>query len=83
MDQDKALAWMEYERTRCPRCGTFPDEWLDEEGIPHDVDPYQVYSVRCLGCVTMGDEMEAAKNDSVGLSFYMIPRRYVKDTNVG
>jgi hypothetical protein len=52
-DQDKALAWMLYERSRCPRCGTFPEEWLDEDGRNVEPPPYYLRTRACLGCATL------------------------------
>jgi len=48
------------QRTTCPSCGTRPDEWLDEAGLPLREPPYEAGSHQCHGC----RELEIAREDS-------------------
>lgn len=58
---------MEHEAYRCDRCGTFPDEYLDEEGKRRDPPPYVPEAIRCYGCVALErDNEEARKQDITG-----------------
>jgi hypothetical protein len=52
-DQDKALAYSVFKRTTCDRCGTIPEDWLDEDGRELDDPPYKVASRYCPGCATL------------------------------
>jgi hypothetical protein len=52
-DRDLALAYSQYEGSICPRCGTSPSDWLDEEGKLKEPAPYRVQSTRCHGCATL------------------------------
>jgi hypothetical protein len=53
VDQDKAIAWALHKGQQCKQCGTFPDEWLDEKGMPVDPPPYMAGSEICLGCAEL------------------------------
>lgn len=66
---------MEHEAYRCPHCGTFPDDYLDEEGKQKDIPPNIPYSIRCYGCVVLESENELArKNDTKGgLHIRLVP----------
>lgn len=54
-DQDKALAWIDYQRRernrRCPSCGTRPDELVDPVSKRPWTEPGWVVEVsECPGC---------------------------------
>lgn len=53
-DIDKVLAWQLYSRSKCPRCGSFPDEWVDSEGREVTPPPMYAHTRRCFGCATLG-----------------------------
>lgn len=55
-DQDKAMAWVFHKASRCSQCGTFPEEWLDGDGMPVYPPPYMAGSEICLGCETLDAE---------------------------
>lgn len=71
-DQDKAIAFLEYEAMRCSKCGSFPHEWLDPTTkMPVWPPPYAVGSLRCLGCVEIELEQKVAGDNEKGLYFYL------------
>ena len=47
-DQDDAMAWALHERTRCPSCGTRPEDWDPEQGGRDDA--YRAELHKCWGC---------------------------------
>lgn len=58
---------MEFEAKRCPHCGTFPEDYLDEDGRQKDTPPHVPMAFRCYGCVATAEENEfAKKHDSKG-----------------
>jgi hypothetical protein len=68
-DQEDAIEW-QLERThRCPGCGTYPEEWMDDRGIPKNPPPYVIDDKRCYGCLTIQEHKsrEDVKNDTAGL----------------
>lgn len=73
LDQDKAIAWLGFEKSRCPGCNTFPHEYLDDEGRVLNQPPYIVYSERCYGCVGIEDKNKEIGANKVGYHLRMIP----------
>lgn len=61
LDQDKAIAWLSFEKSKCNGCNTFPSEYLDSEGRMAYPPPYVVSSEICYGCVLIKE-----KNDEIG-----------------
>jgi hypothetical protein len=57
-DQDKALAWIIVEKTRCGSCGTHTDEWIDEDGYHKEPEPFHAVGYRCHGCQALDEERE-------------------------
>lgn len=49
-DLEGALAYERWQAERCPRCGTFPAEWLDDKGKFLEDEPYEVIAHECPGC---------------------------------
>jgi len=74
-DQDKALAWMLHEGEKCPGCGTFPSEWLDDEGYPVDPEPYDPKSLLCVGCKTLAEKQEEIPEDQQRWHHVFLRRR--------
>ena len=62
-DQEATIEYMLHSKARCPGCGTFPDEWLAEDGRPHPIDPYIATTVNCLGCETIAAAREEIPQD--------------------
>lgn len=46
----KVLAYRRWDSDRCPRCGTFPADWLDERGRVKLDPPHGARRVKCYGC---------------------------------
>jgi hypothetical protein len=65
-DQDKALAWVVDNWARCQRCGSYTDEWVNEDGRPVQPPPMFARAVRCQGCVTLESEEELIRKTSGG-----------------
>jgi hypothetical protein len=59
-DQAKALAYQRWTAARCPQCGSFPDEWLDERGRLLIDPPYEAEIVSCNGCRAVAEVQEEA-----------------------
>lgn len=76
-DQDLALAWLIDGRLRCPRCNTYEDEWIDEDGLPQEPVPYTVETHRCYGCVDMEDALEKVPTDQKST----VTVRFVRNTS--
>ena len=73
-DQDKALAWMIEDRTRCQRCGTKPTEWLDKEGYEVEPPPYHATDRRCYGCATLDDHRSRIPSElRSSIDAYLVP----------
>lgn len=73
-DQDKALAWLGFEKSKCPGCNTFPSEYLDAEGRMVYPPPYKVYTEICYGCVFMHDKnKEIGDKNREGIHMRMVP----------
>lgn len=53
------MAWLLGEGEKCGRCGTRPEEWLDENGEHVEPQPYQAVSVLCLGCEALDEKRSA------------------------
>lgn len=45
-DQEKAVAWVMHEASRCRECGIHPQDWPTDT----EADPYEVEATRCFGC---------------------------------
>lgn len=54
LDRDKAVAYEWLLREQCPRCGTLPEDWVDERNRPLDEPVWAAVARHCHGC----DEME-------------------------
>lgn len=72
-DQDKALAWMIDKQDTCRNCGSYPDEWVeqDENGRFFKVQPPPMYARThsCEGCATIEHAekgIRASNNGSLG-----------------
>jgi len=76
-DQDKALAWLLEDMSRCPGCGTHPDDWIGEEKYPLEPPPYSVGSQRCLGCVAAERERKKFPENATGYQTHFKP--YAED----
>lgn len=52
LDRDLALAWLTWERRRCPSCGLHPDD---------DPDDYRTVAHTCPGCVKIANTRKRAE----------------------
>ena len=80
LDQDKALAYAEYERAVCPGCGTRMEEWDPEQGGDRFAYAADVHT--CPGCQTRGDlEHELSERDVQvsGRHVVLIPRTVAEE----
>ena len=65
-----ALNYKLLEGERCSRCGTFPDEWLDENGRPPDPPPWETTLHRCHGCAEIersNEELDKQRKSVAGI----------------
>jgi hypothetical protein len=49
-DQHKLLAFRQWNADRCPGCGTFPNDWINDLGRLVDDPPFEAYAIACNGC---------------------------------
>lgn len=76
-DQDKALQYVLRENSRCKRCGTFPEDWLEYDEdiggmVAREPAPLEVESHKCYGCLELQEaeeEIPAKMNRVIHLSF--------------
>lgn len=62
-DQDKAIAHLLHGRSQCGQCGTNPQDWVDEEGIPVEPVPYVAEAIRCYGCSAIAEVRQDIPSD--------------------
>jgi len=62
-DQDKALAFNGWKNHVCSKCGTAPEDWLDDDGTAMEPPPYKVVAQECLGCATLEERRELVPKD--------------------
>ncbi len=78
-DRDLAMAYIAYTATACQRCGTHPEDWVDEDGKPLEPPPYVAASVKCYGCATLEEARaqagEAAKDQSLTFKLRKVSRK--------
>ncbi|MEV3996752.1 hypothetical protein AB0K62_13880 [Streptomyces halstedii] len=73
-DREKALAYLEYQRTVCPQCNTRYDDW--DHGGEGQEDAYAVTVQRCVGCQVIADRQDQLGRDGVdtnGVKVGLIP----------
>jgi hypothetical protein len=54
-DQEAAMEYELHSGERCPGCGTFPSDWLDEKGQHKEPQPFLAHTVNCLGCEALAE----------------------------
>ena len=67
-DSDKVMAYQILLGEMCPNCGTFEEDWVDDEGYPLDVQIYEPDTVKCEGCQRlheMSDMIPSEKKHAV------------------
>jgi hypothetical protein len=72
-DRDKALAFEWYNREKCPVCGTFEEEWRDEEGWKLTPPRWQAVDRRCLGCEELERKRELIPKGERGVYVGLAP----------
>jgi hypothetical protein len=79
LDREKAVDYELVLREQCPRCGTLPEEWVDEKGRPLD-EPLMTPVLRhCQGCEEV-EKMESKKPKGVkGAYVAIIPFAHLED----
>jgi hypothetical protein len=73
-DRDKVLAYMEFHGRVCQRCGTRPEEWLDEDGKLIEPLPYSPVSTKCHGCVTLEEARAKVDKDQVQVTTHSLKK---------
>jgi hypothetical protein len=77
LDQDKAIAWQNEQRSVCSGCGTRSDEWLDVDGRDVDPPPYEIHTKKCLGCESIEEFKTNREVQENGRGLYIALRPYV------
>ena len=78
-DVATAIAWRMHEAGRCPRCGTFDEDWPDD----YREDPtYETIEHRCAGCRAIAEANEkipsGEKGAMVRLRAYDVDRSVIE-----
>lgn len=73
-DVDKAVLWQVHEQDRCQLCGTFPDDWPQDD---RDFPPFIGEPYRCKGCAELDmvrdEEVPKEGDDARGVYVRLIP----------
>ena len=64
-DQEKVIAWL-IDKADRHTCGSYPDEWLDENNRPLDPPPMFVRTSRCQGCIELGQVEDMIRKENNG-----------------
>jgi hypothetical protein len=75
-DQDKALAWQRVQMLACPHCGTFDDQWVDEQGRRIDPPPFEPVAHMCHGCAdkaAFADDLREDRSSMNGITVRLRP----------
>ena len=67
-DYSKLIAWLIYSKSRCPRCGSFPDDWVDSEGKEVEPPPMYVHSRKCVGCANIRSIEDRLEKEDRGVT---------------
>ncbi|MEM9611159.1 MAG: hypothetical protein AAGA99_27380 [Actinomycetota bacterium] len=59
VDRDQAIELRRRHAELCPRCGTNPNHWLDDNGRHLDPPPFEARAIHCFGC----DEIDAVYDE--------------------
>ncbi len=80
LDQDKALSWLIHENSKCPGCGQFPSEWVDEEGRIRIPTPMVARAIACYACATVQERQRGIdKNDMSSTYISLVPNPEYKE----
>lgn len=60
-------------RERCPRCQTFPEDWVDDEGFPLERPRFMAMQLRCHGCEATTIAHQAMPNTVKGGYVALVP----------
>ena len=73
-DRAKALAYLDYQKTVCPHCGTRYEDW--DHGGDGEEDQYVAVFQRCVGCQVIADKQaELGEGDEAthGMKVALMP----------
>lgn len=59
-DRAKAIAYLDYQKTVCPQCGTRWEDW--DHGGHGEEDAYVAISQECIGCQVIADKQKELKD---------------------
>lgn len=59
------MEFEDYRNSACNKCGTNPDDWLDDQGRAIEPPPYTVQVSRCLGCAALEESRASVDDKSV------------------
>lgn len=72
-DQDKVVEYRLHMMGQCRQCGTWPAEWVEEDGTALEPPPYLAATQRCLGCATLEEAREQIpKDDRFRIQTYLM-----------
>lgn len=76
-DRNKALSYVAWKKKFCSKCGTDPDEWMDEDGKFAEPPPYEAVTNVCYGCATLEEERAGMdKEVATSTRYHTFLRRY-------
>ncbi len=71
------MAWMIQQGEKCHQCGSYPEEWINEETKrPIEPPPMFVRSSRCEGCIRLNEQEDFIRVGNggslpAGMTFYL------------
>lgn len=71
-DQGKALAHLLHKANQCPRCGQFPEDWIDEEGRLRIPTPKIAQTVACNACSVVQDRQKMIEKENQDSTFVIL-----------
>lgn len=74
-DQDKVHALLQERMSVCSRCGTRPEDWVDEKGMPLAEPVYETTTRRCHGCAEISREQETIPPKEKGIAVVLTLRK--------
>ncbi|MGW4270877.1 hypothetical protein ACWEGQ_00565 [Streptomyces seoulensis] len=73
-DRAKAIAYLDYQKTVCPHCGTRDEDW--DRGGDDQEDAYTAVLQKCVGCEVIADkqaELATSGESTHGMKIALIP----------
>ncbi len=71
--QDKAVEYERWLRGNCPECGTREEDWVGDDGFPHQPPRWEADTYRCHGCDALGKMRKTIPEGEHGVRPVIVP----------